>query len=197
MPTRFSRAHCALAALAIGAMAAPSKACEISVSGSALSLRGEIQPGDQYKFRDFLAGSGGVRQVYLASGGGSIQAAEEIGRQIRAAGLTTVVDAARDRCASACSLIFLSGAHRIYLHANAASGVSTSSAFLGLGFHQGAQAGTHGYSGDGTAQQIAICHEFGLPQAAQLVEKAPPSAIYGLSGEAALSMGIATALSMQ
>ncbi len=197
MRTRLLASCCGLAALAVSSVSAPSQAAEFSVSGASLWLRGDIQPGDQFRFQQALARPEGthVRQVNLASSGGSIQAAQEIGRQIRAAGLTTVVDAARDRCASACSLIFLSGARRIYLHADGVGGISHSASFLGLGFHQGAQGGTHSYSGEGTAQQIAICHEFGLPQAAQLVENAPPSAIYGLSGGTALSMGIATALS--
>lgn len=199
MANRISLFGClAIAALSHG-YCASADAAEMSINGSVLSIQGEIRPGDQYRFKDLLAGAApsSVAYVDLVSGGGSIEAAAEIGRQIRAAGLTTVVDGSKERCASSCGLIFLSGARRIYLNAGAASGVTGLQGFHGLGFHQGSDAITHNYSADGTAQQIAVCHEFGSPQAAALVAKASPVEIYGLSGETALAMGIATALTMK
>ena len=39
---------------------------------------------------------------------------------------------------------------------------------------------------------IGYFYEFGVPQAAGLVDNAPPDAIFGLSAASAMSLGIAT-----
>ena len=173
------------------------QACEISLAGKALWLRGHIDAGDQLKFRDLIdsAGVGRVSAVHLDSPGGDIYSAGEIARQIRTAGLSTVVDASQHKCASSCTIIFVGGVRRVYLNANRVGGLSDGRGFKGLGFHEGALAGQFGvdsYSGAATALMISLYQELGVPGAANLVERASPEAIYGLSGPMAMRLGIAT-----
>jgi hypothetical protein len=176
-------------------IAAHAEACEMSVSGSMLTISGEIRQGDEFRFRDFLKELGTVRVVSLNSGGGDIISAGEIGRQVRAAQLTTVVDAARQVCASSCTIIFAGGLRRIYLHAERVGGLARHAGFKGLGFHQGSEPGMFGhmvYSGSGTSAMIALYNELGVPNAAHLVDSSSPETIYGLSASRALALGIAT-----
>jgi hypothetical protein len=173
------------------------QACEMSLAGNALWLRGHIDAGDQLKFHDLIdsAGAGRVSAVHLDSPGGDIYSAGEIARQIRTAGLNTVVDASQHVCASSCTIIFVGGIRRIYLNADRVGGLSSGRGFRGLGFHEAAYPGQHGagnYSGAATALMISLYHELGVPSAANLVDYAPPEAIYGLSAEKALRLGIAT-----
>jgi hypothetical protein len=173
------------------------QACEISLAGKALWLRGHIDAGDQLKFRDLIdsAGVGRVSAVHLDSPGGDIYSAGEIARQIRTAGLSTVVDASQHKCASSCTIIFVGGVRRVYLNANRVGGLSDGRGFKGLGFHEGALAGQFGvdsYSGAATALMISLYQELGVPGAANLVDRASPEAIYGLSGPMAMRLGIAT-----
>jgi hypothetical protein len=171
----------------------------MSLTGKILSITGEIFKGDEFKFRDFLSAVGAkVAEVRLNSPGGNIYASGEIGRQIREAGLTTLVDARRDICASACTVLFASGTQRVYLNARGPEGVMGHEGFRGLGFHQGSipdQPQQNRYSGDGTAAMIRYFNEFGVPGAAGLVDKAPPERIFAVSGLSALSLGIATRIS--
>jgi hypothetical protein len=76
-----------------------------------LSISGKIEREDGRKFTQ-LALAGNASVVFLESGGGSIEAAIEIGRAIRLKGMTTVV-AQADRCVSACGLIWLAGERRL------------------------------------------------------------------------------------
>jgi hypothetical protein len=171
------------------------RACEMSVAGKALWLRGHIDAGDQLKFRDLIdsAGAGRISAVHLDSPGGDIYSAGEIARQIRTAGLSTVVDASQHLCASSCTIIFVGGVRRIYLNAGRVGGLSDGRGFRGLGFHEGAYPGQYGsYSGAATALMVSLYQELGVPSAADLVDRASPEAIYGLSGAMALRLGIAT-----
>jgi hypothetical protein len=194
----FRRISCAAAILGAAAFpTAPAQACELSLAGKVLKLSGRILLGDQYVFRDFIQKLGDARiaAIRLESPGGSISAAAEIGRMVRAQKLTTVVDASSAACASSCTIIFVSGVERVYLNAPSGGGLLRQHGFRGLGFHQGSVHGAPfgpSYSGEGTAQMMALYQEFGVPNAASLVDKAPPEAIYGLSREQALALGIAT-----
>ena len=190
-------------AKAVGALAIASlcgsgaQACQMSLAGKALWLRGHIDAGDQLRFRDLIdsAGAGGVSTVHLDSRGGDIYSAGEIARQIRIAGLSTVVDASQHVCASSCTIIFVGGVRRVYLNADRVGGLSDGRGFRGLGFHEGALTGQYGpdtYSGAATALMISLYQELGVPGAANLVDRASPEAIYGLSGAMAMRLGIAT-----
>jgi hypothetical protein len=189
---------CSAIAKAVGALATVSlcgfgaQACEMSLAGKALWLRGHIDAGDQLKFHDLIdsAGAGRVSAVHLDSRGGDIYSAGEIARQIRTAGLSTVVDASQHVCASSCTIIFVGGVRRVYLNADRVGGLSSGRGFKGLGFHEGALADS--YSSAATALMISLYQELGVPGAASLVDRASPEAIYGLSGAMAMRMGIAT-----
>lgn len=197
--TRRWLARTALTFAALNLLCSQSRACEISLAGKFLVLTGEIFKGDEFKFRDFLSAVGAkVGAVRLNSPGGNIYASGEIGRQICEAGLTTIVDARRDICASACTVLFAGGKERVYLNARGPEGLMGHDGFRGLGFHQGSIPGEtqqNRYSGDGTAAMIRYYNEFGVPAAAGLVDKAPPERIFAVSGASALSLGIATRIS--
>jgi hypothetical protein len=168
------------------------QACEMSLAGKDLWLRGHIEAGDHLKFHDFIesAGVGRVSTVHLDSRGGDIYSAGEIARQIRLAGLSTVVDASQHVCASSCTIIFAGGVRRVYRNADRVGGLSGGQGFKGLGFHEGALA--ESYSSAATALMISLYQELGVPSAANLVDRASPEAIYGLSGAMAMRLGIAT-----
>ena len=162
---------CSAALMGMAAVsAAPAKACELSLTGKVLKLSGRIASGDQYLFQDFLQklGDAKIAAIRLNSPGGSIAAAGEIARLVRAQKWTTVVDGSSTVCASSCTIIFVSGVDRVYLNAPNGGGLLGQRGFHGLGFHQGSVRGEtvgHAYSGEGTAQMMAFYDEFGVPGA--------------------------------
>jgi hypothetical protein len=175
----------------------PAGASEIARSGTMISLSGTIIPGDEIKFKEVMKSGGEIaRVVRLNSGGGNVTAAAQIARMIRAGRMTTLLDGARAKCASACTIIFAGGVQRHYANADGFSdGVTSRNNFVGLGFHEATSPlalAANKYSGQGTAQLIACYYEMGVPAAAGLVGKAPPERLYRISGRTALSMGIAT-----
>ena len=91
-------------------------AAEITVTQSHdgrnfLKISGQIGSEDGKRFRK-VAMSLDRATVFLASPGGSINAAIEIGKFVRQQRMTTVV-ARRDYCVSACGLIWLAGERRL------------------------------------------------------------------------------------
>ncbi len=188
-----------LAGLGGGLMAGPAPAIEISQKGSVAAVSGPIRNGDEFILRDFLARPEArqIRVVSLNSPGGRILPAREMARMIRKAGLTTMVDAARGACESACTGLFVAGVRRHYLNAGAIpDGEGRRGA--GLGFHEGnsnRSAGGRGYSGAATAEMTNIYYEMGVSGAAALVTRSAFDRMYRVSGPTALSLGIATSLS--
>ncbi|MCB1470837.1 MAG: hypothetical protein KDK08_27600 [Rhizobiaceae bacterium] len=75
-----------------------------------LYMMGEITLTDVTQFEEFIANNA-IDTLGLAGPGGVLQAAVEIGGMVRERRLSTVAIAGRD-CASACSLLFLSGQTR-------------------------------------------------------------------------------------
>jgi hypothetical protein len=75
-----------------------------------------IQDGDDRTFNGLTAALPAGSVVVLASQGGSVVPALEIGRAIRLKAFTTVV-ASNSLCASACALTWLAGTHR-FMSAN-------------------------------------------------------------------------------
>ena len=188
---------CALVAASIVSMSAQrAGAVELSVSGSSITISGSISPGDEYKFQEFLKSAGRVTTVHLDSGGGNISTAGVMARLIRSQGLATMVDASRQKCASACTLLFAAGVRRYYLNAGSLTGgVVACQGFRGLGFHQGASPGHSGasrYSGEGTAEMIGLLYELGASRAASLIDNSAPDSVYRPSEQRALELGIAT-----
>ncbi len=177
-------------------MQMPACAIEVAQRGSTIILQGKIDPGDEFIFKDFLAKTkpGQIKAVYLSGPGGFITAAREIAREIRKAGLTTVVDASRSRCYSACTGLFVAGVRRHYVNTSAVSDGGNKG---GLGFHEGSapsRTSTRDYSGAATAAMINMYYEMGVPGAATVVSRAANTSIYTVSGATALSLGIATSL---
>ncbi|WP_342075902.1 hypothetical protein [Yoonia sp. SS1-5] len=78
----------------------------------ALTITGQIAPGDAQRFTDFMNGSAaGITRVRLNSPGGSVEDALIIGQHIRDADYDTVLGAA-DICLSACPYILAGGVSR-------------------------------------------------------------------------------------
>lgn len=102
-------------ALSLASRAAPSAAAEfreVPGGGAATVLmRGPVVEGDYDRFSRAVAGRDHVI-VELESDGGSVAEAVHIGQRIRAAGYETSVR--RGSCASACALIWISGAKMHY-----------------------------------------------------------------------------------
>lgn len=195
-------ASAALILLALAILVLPTgqaRAMELAAKGDTIFLGGAIKPGDSITFKSFIeqAPKGAYRNVFLASGGGFVVEAIEIGRLIREARLTTIVDAGKAVCASACTAIFMSGTNRIYLNSAAMRDGPGAGTVRGLGFHNGSAAGSLAsdhYSGQASAMMIDAYYEFGCPRAAEIITKAPPNSIFILSGKSALELGIATSL---
>lgn len=179
----------------------PAGAIELRRSGSVVMLQGPLKWGDHHVFKAFLdAQPPGIRTVLLDSGGGSVEAAQEIGRRIRKEGWATLVDARRTRCTSACTAIFAAGTVRHYVGAEAIrdGAVAPKAARGGLGYHQGSSPGSmhaNKYSGNASAHMVDLYYEFGSRGAASVIDLAPPNMLYFVSGRTALEKGLATSLS--
>jgi hypothetical protein len=183
-----------LAALCL-ANASSANALGVSRNGVTITLSGGIVPGDHIRFREAMQGA---RIVNLNSSGGNIAAALEVARLIRAAGMATVVDAARANCQSACTVIFAGGARRHYINAGAIADHGGRRGERGLGFHEGNAFGASGrrqQSGGASASMINAYYEMGMGGAAKFVPMAAFRDMYYLSGATALSSGVATSLS--
>lgn len=172
-------------------------ALEISRNGAALHLSGGIKSGDDVRFREALA-QGAPKLVTLDSPGGLISAAYEIAREIRKSGATTLVDASRARCSSACTLIFAGGRARHYVNAERVPDGPQGKAGKGLGYHEGnawSVSGRREQSGRASAHMISGYYEFGSSAASEFLTKAGYKDMYFVSGQTALSKGLATSLS--
>lgn len=173
-------------------------AVEFLQKGIVLAIGGPIRNGDQHLLRDYLGRpeAGQIKVVYLSSVGGFIFPANEMARLIREKGYATVVDAARGQCSSACTGLFAAGTRRYYLNAGFSDGDAKQRG--GLGFHAGSSVGRtgHDYSGAASAAMIAMYYEMGVPGAASLMTGSEFKGVHRLSGKTALSLGIATNLSL-
>lgn len=200
---RGRRGFCAIVrvgstALALAASAPEASALSIAAAGDRATLSGPIVPGDGAEVARFLAGpeARGIRTVYLDSGGGKVLEGVAIGRAVRRAGLATAVDAASARCDSSCTLIFVAGVRRFYVHGDAVfEGLSGRT---GLGFHTAHHPGNRiegkTFNARGTDTMRRFYAEMGVPAAATLVDKASFDTHYRPSGATALRLGIATSL---
>ncbi|WP_138934344.1 hypothetical protein [Roseovarius arcticus] len=79
--------------------------------GGILRLTGSIAPGDDARLAERLEAEAGLERVALNSPGGSVRDALRVGRSIRAAELSTVVEAG-DVCFSACPYVLAAGVER-------------------------------------------------------------------------------------
>ncbi|MDR3497067.1 MAG: hypothetical protein P4L82_20920 [Ancalomicrobiaceae bacterium] len=198
LKTGASRLAVVLCAMAV-AGTLPAHALEFSVSGNVLHMAGPIKSGDGVKFREFYQPlKGKIRIVDLNSSGGKLDPADEIANVIRADGLTTVIDANRSICASACTVLFISGVKRHYVNASAIQDGVGPWGRWGLAFHEGnnqLSMDANHYSGAASALMIADYYSFGVGTAASLLTKAPPEKLYYVSPATAQSLNIATSVS--
>jgi hypothetical protein len=172
----------------------PGGACaaEITRAGASILVRGRIEAGDDLKFAA-VAPQGSYRLVDLSSVGGTLSAAGPIGRNIRATGATTVYDASRGPCSSACTVLFVAGVRRHYVNSGSIREGIGAQGKRGLGFHE-ARAYEPGNAGRSMATMSALYYEMGSPAAADLSTRSPNRTAYYVTGATAMSTGIATSL---
>jgi ATP-dependent protease ClpP protease subunit len=158
-----------------------SYAAKQSFFNGIISITGTIDNVDFETFQKLLdSHKGHVSQVYLNSPGGNIIAAVRIGGVIRNKKLHTVV-IAKDRCASACGLIWLGGTQR------------TIEPTGSVGFHASYQIkdGIKRESGQSNAIIGAYLNSLGLSlEAVLFVTQSPPNKITWLSESEAKRVGI-------
>jgi hypothetical protein len=147
--------------------------------GVFVEITGKIDWGDDIKFSKLVSPyQYGV--VFLSSTGGSTFAAIEIGKLVRAKGLSTVV-ARKHACASACALIWLGGLQRY--KSNTAK----------VGFHASYRMGKNGAreSGMGNALVGRYLTQLNLSEnAVVFVTLAPPQGMNWLTRKNAASSDI-------
>lgn len=178
----------------------PAFALQLQQQGPVAVLAGSINPGDAETFKAFMARpeARAIKQLHLASGGGSIRDAREIARIVRDARLTTVVDASRAVCYSACTGIFAAGQRRHYLNAQSIiDGISLMKQDGGLGFHEGSVITADGRKSHAAASEAMaqFYRDVGVANAVPLINRADFDKIHRISAPTALASGIATSLS--
>jgi hypothetical protein len=177
----------------------PASALEFSLRGNAVSISGPVKLGDNAKFEQFMAqpGAANARVFQLSSPGGSIGVALDIARIIRRRGGVTVVDG-RSACESACTILFAGGTSRHYVNTGGLQD-RLGGARGGLGYHEGNNSNSDGrgvqYSGRGSQAMNNAYYELGSSGAGQFMVKAGFRQMYRISGQTALSSGLATSLS--
>jgi hypothetical protein len=172
--------------LALLVTSSSAAAMQLQRGGDTLFLTGRIRAGDDQRFEQAVADSS-VRQLELNVAGGDMRPTAVIARRVRALRLATIVDASRASCNSACSTIFAAGIRRYYVNADGIRDGLGGKNDRGLGFHQATHAG-------GTATEMTLFREMGVPAGADLVMRSPNETMFFISGPTALSRGIATDL---
>lgn len=188
--------------LALLCLALPAQAITLTQKGEAVHLKGLIEPGAFVILREFLARpeAKNLRVIYLDSGGGKVEDATQMARDIRKAGLVTAFDGTK-KCMSACTLLFAAGTQRHYFnHAKVRDELLDDyKGRAGLGYHQAHNKGISGkernYSGRGSQLMTNGYYEHGSAKAAEFMTKAGQNQMYLVSGPTALANGIATSLS--
>ena len=176
-----------------------SHALDMRIASDTITLSGPIRDADDDAFKTIMASAAGqgVKIVRLNSTGGKIDPAANIARLIRRRGLTTLADGA-GVCSSACTVIFAGGSARHYVNGERVrDGQVKSGAQKGLAYHQGnaplsRDAGN--YSPRATGLMMSLYSELGVSGARQFPDKAGPREYWQISGQTALSNGIATSL---
>jgi hypothetical protein len=184
--------------LTLAVSCSPAAAMEMTIRGDTLVMSGAIKDGDDVTFKELAKtpAFANVRTIVLHnSPGGRVDPVIEMSREIRKRGLSTMVDASRSYCASACTGLFIAGVNRYYLNAGGLKD-GVDGPLRGLGFHDGSTtfSGRREYYGPATAAMINIYYEMGASGAAKIVSNADIKGLYRVSGPTALSLGIATSL---
>jgi hypothetical protein len=193
------RSTTALVAATFGLAATPATALDFSMRGDAVAISGPVKLGDNVRFDEFMAlpAARNARVFILNSPGGTIGVALHVAREIRKRRGATVADG-RTTCESACTVMFAGGVSRHYINAMGLQD-RLGGARGGLGFHEGNNANPDGrgrrYSGGASQAMANAYYEMGIGSAASLMVKANDRQMYRISGQTALSSGIATSLS--
>ena len=174
---------------------------QLSATDIFILLQGGICPGDDKRFKTFMATvAPNIRLLKLVSGGGNGGAAQAIGVMIREAGFSTYVDAKRDRCASACTHIFAGGVQRYYADS---SGIKTGrDGRLGLGYHYLNSRRTNQtdeekdkiFNATTAVYLKRVLAPAGVEAVTALISNNRTTQMTWLNGEEALKAGIATSL---
>lgn len=192
-------AYACLAALGLAAAAAPASALSFSERDGVAHLQGAFENGDEDAFRSFLEQPRPhkIRVLYLYSYGGKIAPAVRIAEMVRRAGIATAVNATRDVCDSACTLVFAAGVRRHYVDGQYV--YEGQSSRTGLGYHPARRLvnmaeGSHLSEGGSEVLRLFYAR-MGSPRAAELMREAAINTVYRPSGATALRLGLATSLS--
>lgn len=173
----------------------------LAVQDQFITLKGGICPGDDKKLQAFLTTvDPSIRTIKLASGGGNGEAAQAIGVMIRDGQYNTLVDASKNKCASACTHIFASGTRRYYV--GGTDFVTGLEAARGLGYHYPNARHTDETDADKdkgfNAMTVPYLNRMLPPDAAKavvaLMSGNRTTKVTWLNGDDALRTGIATAL---
>ena len=109
---------------------------QISTQDDYVYVQGNICPDVGDEFVQYMSTVGqAYHLVKLNVRGGVGTEAVKMGRYLRDHAITTWVDAAIDKCSSACNRVFAGGAQRIYSNADAIKTGKNPQQRLGLGFH--------------------------------------------------------------
>lgn len=179
---------------------ASTSAAWFSADGNTLTLRGMIVEGDMGRLQSLLRHTDPrkPRILYLESGGGEVKAAVELANLIRREKLITAVDASRSHCDSGCTLAFVAGVRRHYVHGETVM-EGLSSPFYGLGFHPphlravGRIPGQAATRANGALE--SLYRSMGTPRAIELMNRAAFNTYFRPNGKTALDLRIATSLS--
>lgn len=185
-----------IAACVIFLFTAPTQAAWFAARDGLLMLRGAIEMGDAHALATRLKADPGLRVLRLDSYGGSVKGAIELGEIVRRAKLTTLVDASRDVCDSACTMIFAAGVARHYLNAEAMTEGFSGQA--GLGYHRSYMRGDRvtppTLSDEGERLMMAYYRKMGAKAAVALARRGTISSFWRPNGPTALRLGLATSL---
>lgn len=188
-------AACGFVALAAFAPAS-ADAAWLSADGPLATLRGSIEMSDAASFVAFMRAHPDVRVLRLDSLGGSVPGAIDLGKAVRRARLTTMVDASRDICDSACTMIFAAGLRRHYVNAETIPEGFTGQS--GLGYHRSYDRGTRvepsKLSARGERLMLDYYRSMGAPAASMLALRGTISTLWRPNGATALRLGLATSL---
>lgn len=195
-PARVKFPCAALAFLCVAIIPSHARAAWFFVGETELMLRGPIELGDDARLAEALKRRPALRVLRLDSYGGSVKGALELGEAVRRARLTTLVDAARDVCDSACTMIFAAGVARHYLHAETlAEGFNGQS---GLGYHRSYDRGSRiappTLSREGERLMLRYYARMGARAASALALRGTITSFWRPNGATALRLGLATSL---
>lgn len=194
------RAWLALTMIILSCATLPAQAAWIRADGNVMTLRGMIVEGDAERLQEALRQTDPrkSRVLFLESGGGEVKASVALAMLVRKERLVTAVDASRSHCDSGCTLVFVAGTRRHYIHGDAVN-EGLSGPYYGLGFHPAHLRSAGRIPGQASPRASGelekIYRMMGTPGAVDLMNRAAFNTYFRPNGQTAKKMGIATSLS--